>query len=205
MMALYSLTPLLPYSATPLLGARELASLLLMLGCFFGFCALVTLVLWAVLANHEVHFASHSSGDSLPLDKRGEMFFEPRSKKLEGIRMTGPEFYPGFVYVERKAARFLFDPEIRRGEARYDDRYSVVYNIRPSETDDLTLIKGIDHAAQEWLNSLGCFTFKQVAAWSIETCRKIAGELGCQDRLFQENWPEQARALHLEKFGHPIF
>ena len=83
------------------------------------------------------------------------------------------------------------------GEAQPCDAACSVDGIRPAfpASDDLTLIRGVDEALAEDLNSLGIATFAQIANWSKPDVARMSKALGLGRRICKENWIEQAAML----------
>jgi F-type H+-transporting ATPase subunit gamma len=70
------------------------------------------------------------------------------------------------------------------------------------DSDDLETIIGIGPVINTKLRAMGIVTFAQVAAWSAADAERIGGELDFPGRIERENWIEQARAMHTEKYGN---
>jgi predicted flap endonuclease-1-like 5' DNA nuclease len=50
------------------------------------------------------------------------------------------------------------------------------------------------------LREMGITTFAQVAAWTLGETERIGDQLAFRGRIERENWIEQARVLHAEKY-----
>ncbi len=70
------------------------------------------------------------------------------------------------------------------------------------ERDDLTDVVGIGPVLNGKLAEMGITTFAQIAAWSDADAQRIGSELDFPGRIERENWIEQARALHNQKYGN---
>ena len=68
------------------------------------------------------------------------------------------------------------------------------------EPDDLEEVVGIGPVLNAKLRELGVTTFEQVAAWSAADAERIGNELDFPGRIERENWIEQARTLHAQKY-----
>ncbi|MGD9913827.1 MAG: NADH-quinone oxidoreductase subunit E [Rhizobiaceae bacterium] len=66
---------------------------------------------------------------------------------------------------------------------------------KPQKPDDLQLITGIGPKNEGVLNSLGIYTFAQVAAWNEAERHWVDGYLNFKGRVDRENWVKQADAL----------
>ncbi len=69
-----------------------------------------------------------------------------------------------------------------------------------SEADDLEAVVGIGPVLNAKLREMGVTTFAQVAAWSAAEAERIGNELDFPGRIERENWIEQARTLHAQKY-----
>lgn len=61
--------------------------------------------------------------------------------------------------------------------------------------DDLSRIAGLDEAAAQRLNLLGVWTFRQIAAWSLDNSRWVDSFLASPGLVARAQWREQAAAL----------
>lgn len=68
------------------------------------------------------------------------------------------------------------------------------------EPDDLEDVVGIGPVLNAKLREMGITTFEQVAAWSAADAERIGNELDFPGRIERENWIEQARTLHAQKY-----
>jgi F-type H+-transporting ATPase subunit gamma len=68
--------------------------------------------------------------------------------------------------------------------------------------DDLEVIEGIGPVINRRLNEMGITTFAQIAALTPDEVERIGGELDFPGRIERENWIEQARDLHSQKYDH---
>jgi F-type H+-transporting ATPase subunit gamma len=70
------------------------------------------------------------------------------------------------------------------------------------EPDDIEAILGIGPVIGARLREIGITTFAQVAAWTAADADRIGSDLDFPGRIERENWIEQARDLHTQKYGH---
>jgi F-type H+-transporting ATPase subunit gamma len=68
------------------------------------------------------------------------------------------------------------------------------------EPDDLEEVVGIGPVLGAKLREMGITTYAQVAAWSDADAERIGNELDFPGRIERENWIEQARTLHAQKY-----
>ncbi|WP_255561758.1 NADH-quinone oxidoreductase subunit NuoE [Pseudohoeflea coraliihabitans] len=66
---------------------------------------------------------------------------------------------------------------------------------RPAEPDDLKLISGVGPKIEQTLNSLGIYTFAQIAAWDQAEREWVDGYLRFRGRIERDDWIRQATAL----------
>jgi NADH-quinone oxidoreductase subunit E len=66
---------------------------------------------------------------------------------------------------------------------------------RPATPDDLKLISGVGPKIEGILNSLGIFTFAQVAGWQKAERDWVDGYLNFKSRIDRDDWVKQADAL----------
>jgi NADH-quinone oxidoreductase subunit E len=66
---------------------------------------------------------------------------------------------------------------------------------RPDKPDDLKLISGVGSKIEGILNSLGIFTFAQVASWQKAERDWVDGYLNFKGRIDRDDWVRQADAL----------
>ncbi|MEL6567346.1 MAG: hypothetical protein AAFQ22_02935 [Pseudomonadota bacterium] len=66
---------------------------------------------------------------------------------------------------------------------------------RPQAPDDLTQIEGIGPRIQDVLNSIGVFSFSQIAEWSAGNEAWVDDYLSFSGRVRREDWVDQAKQL----------
>ncbi len=73
------------------------------------------------------------------------------------------------------------------------------------QKDDLKKIKGIGPYLEEKLNSLGIYSYLQIASLTEEEAKEIENQLEhFSDRIFRDQWITQAKKLHREKYGEEV-
>jgi predicted flap endonuclease-1-like 5' DNA nuclease len=78
----------------------------------------------------------------------------------------------------------------------------LIYTSPPREVDDLRRIKGIGGMLENSLNDHGVYRFRQIALWTERHAEEFARRLNSfGGRILREGWREQARRLHVEKYG----
>jgi NADH-quinone oxidoreductase subunit E len=66
---------------------------------------------------------------------------------------------------------------------------------KPAAVDDLKMISGVGPKNEEILNSLGIYSFAQVAAWNEAERAWVDGYLNFKGRIDRDDWVRQADAL----------
>lgn len=71
-----------------------------------------------------------------------------------------------------------------------------------TEADDLKTIKGVGPKLEGMLNELGIITFKQVSLLDDQQAKEVSLAIKTfPDRIFRDQWIEQAKQLHEEKYS----
>ncbi|MBN2093241.1 hypothetical protein JW964_26695 [candidate division KSB1 bacterium] len=71
--------------------------------------------------------------------------------------------------------------------------------------DDLKLVVGIGPVFEKRLREVGIKTFKQLAELTEEEIERLSEKIGpFPERIQRENWVEQAKAFHYQKYGERI-
>ena len=76
-----------------------------------------------------------------------------------------------------------------------DDRNRPAAVERPAQPDDLKMISGVGPKIEGILNSLGIYTYAQVASWEKAERAWVDGYLNFKGRIEREDWVKQAKAL----------
>jgi predicted flap endonuclease-1-like 5' DNA nuclease len=81
----------------------------------------------------------------------------------------------------------------------------VIPPVEQDRTDDLKEIIGVGPFIESKLRGLGLQTFKQIALLSPAMLEKVAENIEYfQGRIGRENWIEQCKALHFDKYGEKL-
>ncbi len=73
------------------------------------------------------------------------------------------------------------------------------------DKDDLKKIKGIGPYLEKKLNSLGIYSYLQIASLTEGEAREIEKQLEhFSDRIHRDEWIAQAKKLHKEKYGEDV-
>ncbi len=70
---------------------------------------------------------------------------------------------------------------------------------KTKERDDLKKIKGIGVKLESLLNSLGIYTYEQIANWNKEDIKKVDSYLKFPGRIERDGWVRQAKELYENK------
>ncbi|WP_417415510.1 NADH-quinone oxidoreductase subunit E [Hoeflea sp.] len=79
--------------------------------------------------------------------------------------------------------------------ASVDDKNRPAGIAKPAQPDDLKMISGVGPKIEGTLNSLGIYTFAQVAKWKKAEREWVDGYLNFKGRIDREDWVKQAKAL----------
>ncbi|TJW83001.1 MAG: NADH-quinone oxidoreductase subunit E, partial [Mesorhizobium sp.] len=86
-------------------------------------------------------------------------------------------------------------PATKTAKPSLEDKNRPAGIERPATVDDLKLISGVGPKIEGTLNSLGIFTFAQVAAWKKAEREWVDGYLNFRGRIERDDWVKQAKAL----------
>ena len=87
-------------------------------------------------------------------------------------------------------------PEAKAAEApSLDDKDRPAAMDKPETPDDLKMISGVGPKIEGILNSLGIWTFSQVAGWKKAERDWVDGYLKFKGRIDRDDWVKQAKAL----------
>jgi len=103
-------------------------------------------------------------------------------------------FLLGKVRYKKRAVSYEINPILRKPGNVYNKPF-ILGNPRPTGKDDLKEIEGIDHVMENKLNALGVFHIEQIAKWSEKNIDWIEEYFSIENRVIEENWVEQAKAI----------
>jgi predicted flap endonuclease-1-like 5' DNA nuclease len=115
------------------------------------------------------------------------------------------------AFAEDRRVLFCDLANARADVARYRD---IVVDIEtnalpplltgPDAYDDLKLIVGVGPVLERMLHRLGVTTYRQIAHWSERDIDEFDAKLPeFPGRIRRDTWVNQARELHVAKFGEP--
>lgn len=87
------------------------------------------------------------------------------------------------------------DVAVKSGKPALDDPNRPAGVDKPEKPDDLQLISGIGPKIEATLNSIGIYTYAQVAAWGPAERDWVDGYLNFKGRIERDDWARQAKAL----------
>ncbi|HYQ93121.1 MAG TPA: hypothetical protein VES89_13855 [Candidatus Competibacteraceae bacterium] len=73
-----------------------------------------------------------------------------------------------------------------------------------TEPDDLTLISGIGITTAQKLQAAGIFSYRQLATLGGEEIERLEATIKRPGRIHRDQWIEQARELHLQKYQEKL-
>ena len=98
-------------------------------------------------------------------------------------------------------ARRLHEGESLR---KKDKDLGVVYTEEPTDFDNLTEIRGVDHKIENGLNGLGVYQFDQIADWDARNAAAAAKRLGIKDDAATAGWANDAGAQFDSKYSTSV-
>ncbi|MBU4530306.1 MAG: NADH-quinone oxidoreductase subunit E [Hoeflea sp.] len=139
----------------------------------------------ALDASHELPSSDKSSskarvGSSKKSAKQGSDPTKPETENKQAVESDVP--------TEGRAGAAAVAPKL-------DDRDRPAGIARPDAPDDLKMISGVGPKIEGILNSLGIYTYAQVAAWQKAERDWVDGYLKFKGRIEREDWVRQAEAL----------
>lgn len=194
-----SVSLLLAEAASPE-SASRFDSLYFILFLAVAFAAVVWLILWLLSRSDEE--SDGESGDAV-----GEESAAPAkgADSSAGASTTSEsEEAPDIDTASEEQAAGMFSEELSSGQVTQDPVYGIIYKETPDEVDDLKRIKGVAKVLEGKLNDIGVYHFKQVAVWTDAACAEFSKLLTFKDRIYRDNWIEQAKTLHEEKYGEEL-
>jgi len=72
---------------------------------------------------------------------------------------------------------------------------AATFRTGEQEPDDLTMIRGVGRVLEARLNAYGVFTYRQIAAWTVDELTIFGRLMGFGDRVRREDWPGQCRRI----------
>ncbi len=91
---------------------------------------------------------------------------------------------------------------IAAGTTTVDEKRGIIYSSAPTDVDDLKKISGVGPVLETKLNEFGIYTYAQVSDWTPENITEFDNLLSFKGRIERDNWLEQAKELHEEKYGN---
>ena len=115
---------------------------------------------------------------------------KPAAKAKPAAAKAKPTPKPAAKVTAKPAAK----PAIAAA-ASLDDKNRPATMKKPAKPDDLKMISGVGPKLEGTLNSLGIFTFAQVASWKKAEREWVDGYLNFKGRIDRDDWIKQAKAL----------
>lgn len=134
---------------------------------------------------------SHDAAEANKTEPEVEGEARPRASNMAQSQQVGfasPELLRGEpVGASRK--------RITKEKPSLDDPNRPAGIEKPAVVDDLKMISGVGPKNEEILNSLGIYTFAQVAAWNEAERVWVDSYLNFKGRIDRDDWVKQADAL----------
>ncbi len=114
------------------------------------------------------------------------------------------EYFAKFNELENKFNSILEERDKTIGELKA--RLEELSQKEPPKPriDDLTKISGVGQVLERMLHEQGIYSYEQIAKLTEDEVDRLDEYLKFHDRIRRENWREQARRLHFEKYGEAI-
>ncbi len=149
--------------------------------------------------------------------KELEDLLEAEKSKVAGLEAKLSAFYEKPV-VDGKLEEYFakcselenrFNKEIEERDKTIAELEAKIEELNKKEPpepriDDLTKISGIGNVLEKMLHEQGIYSYEQIAKLTEEEVDRLDEFLKFHDRIRRERWREQARKLHLEKYGEGI-
>jgi large subunit ribosomal protein L22 len=134
-------------------------------------------------------------------DEGGPEEKAPKTAKGAKASKVAPVKEEKAAKAEPKAESKAAEEKAPSEGARLDEARGMVYDSAPAEVDNLEVISGVGPVLSEKLNSIGVYRFEQIANWTERNVQEFDELLSFKGRIEREEWIEQAKALHEEKYG----
>ena len=85
-----------------------------------------------------------------------------------------------------------------------DAQLGVVYTEEPTDSDDLTTIRGVDHKIEGGLNGIGVYQYDQVAGWNDKTAEAVGMRLGLPAGANPAAWSNDAATSYDAKYSTAV-
>ncbi len=115
-----------------------------------------------------------------------------------------PDSDDDFSAATADEAASQFADELSAGTVKQDEVYGIVYLKKPDEIDDLKKVKGIGKVFEGKLHEIGVYRFKQIAVWTDSACQEFSKMLTFKDRIYRDNWLDQAKDFHDKKYDDKL-
>jgi predicted flap endonuclease-1-like 5' DNA nuclease len=177
------------------------------------FLALIAMAIGIVVAYRlgAQHGRRASHGGEAPRDGAPQAASGPAAPALEAERASPAPLEPPQLSAFAEDRRRLFAElaDARAETARYRQ---IVVDIErnappplldaPGTPDDLKLIVGVGPVIERMLYQMGIGTYRQIARWSERDIDEIDARLPeFPGRIRRDGWVNQARTLHVSKYG----
>ncbi len=144
-------------------------------------------------------FKARARGSASSIRKRTSHITVVLSDEIAGEseapakKASKPKAEPKAAKTEKKAAPKKESAADNAG--RVDEKLGMVYDSAPSESDDLKVISGVGPKLEEKLNSIGVYTYEQIANWTEENVKEFDELLSFKGRIERDEWIEKAKEL----------
>ncbi len=100
----------------------------------------------------------------------------------------------------------FFAADLESGKLKKDEKYGLLYTseLDKDEQDDLTKIHGVAGVLNKTLNDYGVYKYRQIAIWTPQICEDFSERISFKGRIERDNWIDQCKQFHEEKYGEKI-
>ena len=124
---------------------------------------------------------------------------EKRIMELESENHEAQEKLAAMMRLRAEAESRAKSPAVKKNKLASSSKSPGKRLTKGSSKDDLTRIVGIGKVYQGKLNKIGVRSYEQIAAWTKKDAQGVEEQLGLGDRIINEKWIKQAKALLKKK------
>ena len=124
---------------------------------------------------------------------------EKRIMELESENHEAQEKLAAMMRLRAEAESRAKSPAVKKNKLASSSKSPGKRLTKGSSKDDLTRIVGIGKVYQGKLNKIGVRSYEQIAAWTKKDVQGVEEQLGLGDRIINEKWIKQAKALLKKK------
>lgn len=126
-----------------------------------------------------------------------------KTSTLEPVKAEAPTDTATDMRAKNKN---FFGADLASGKLREDAKLGLLYTqeVEKDQQDDLTHIKGVASVLNDKLHKFGVYKYRQIALWTPQICEDFSEEIAFKGRVQRDNWVDQCKQFHQEKYGEQI-